>query len=504
MTDPFKHVVLLMLENHSFDQMLGCMQAVYPELDGVPPGPVARTNRDFRGQRYRQEPNDSLQVKPDPKHEHSNAVRQLAHGNGGFIQDYLDSYGDRAARDARRAIMGYFPRGFLPALHPLAEQFTVCDRWFASLPGPTWPNRLFALSGTSNGRVFMPEGDNHLSMLWTQTQDTIFDRLDEATPARSWRVYFYDFPASLLLRHQHRPEHLERYHRIDRFFADARGDADAFPEFVFIEPKYFGVDQNDDHPPHNIMKAQKLIADVYNAIRSNRALWLSTLLVVVYDEHGGFYDHVEPPAAPPPDGHCEEYTFDRLGVRVPAVLVSPWLDARVSSTRFDHTSVLKYLIDKWQLGPLGARAAAANSIAAAFGERTTPREDTIAFLRVPNSRLVADQPDWERQDGNTHHEGLHLLADLMQLGGYGEDDGDGDGRGAGHGHGHGYGREIEEAAARVARAAEECRRELPSWSAELGDRLIAWGRELRRPLEEAQRRRIERTQDAVGRRIPEE
>src|ERR1700739_3471049 len=169
-----------------------------------------------------------------------------------------------------------------PALHEPGRNFTVCDRWFSSLPGPTWPNRLFALSGTSSGRIAMPDGLTHLSILWTQTQDTIFDRLNEATPARSWRVYFYDFPASLLLRHPHRPPTPARPRRHAPFSGPARGAAEAFPELVFLEPKYFGVDQNDDHPPHNIMKAQKLIADVYNAIRSNRALWLCTPPVVVF------------------------------------------------------------------------------------------------------------------------------------------------------------------------------------------------------------------------------
>jgi phospholipase C len=476
--DPIEHVVLLMLENRSFDQMLGCLQEVHPLLEGISTDGAARANRDPAGRAYEQRPSQTLQVKPDPKHDHPNVLTQLAGGNGGFIDDYLASYGEKVARESCPEIMAYFPRGFLPGLHPLAEQFVVCDHWFSSLPGPTWPNRFFALSGTSNGRVLMPDGAKNLGMLWTQTQNTIFDRLNERN--RTWRVYFYDFPASLILRHQQRPDNLRHYRRIDRFFADARGESAQFPDFVLVEPKYFGVDQNDDHPPHNVMKAQKLIADVFNAIRSNPALWASTLLVVVYDEHGGFYDHVVPPAAVPPDDHREEYTFDRLGVRVPAVLISPWLPADVSQTTFDHTSLLKYLIEKWGLGPLGARAAAANSIGFALRFLDRIRTDTIPFVRVANSKLVPDQPDWEAQDASTHHDALHLVADT--LGAADET--------------------IEKAVAGAARMAEAFDRALPRARARVGDRLIEWGRALREPLEAQEKRRVQATTDSIGRLIP--
>src|SRR5262249_33411553 len=136
--------------------------------------------------------------------------------------------------------------------------------------------------------------------------------------------------------------------------------------------------------------------DVYNAIRGNNDLWNQTLLVILFDEHGGFYDHVPPPAAIPPDGHQEEYTFERLGVRVPAVLVSPWVGKRVEKTLFDHTSLLKYLINKWDLGPLGARAAAANSIGVAITEARR-REDTLPFIRVSTTLLLPPRPELEKE-----------------------------------------------------------------------------------------------------------
>jgi phospholipase C len=190
-------------------------------------------------------------------------------------------------------------------------------------------------------------------------------------------------------------------------------DEKSFPEFVFLEPKYFGADENDDHPPHNIMKGEKLIADVYNAIRSNRDLWNNSLLVVTFDEHGGLFDHVTPPGAVAPDNHREEYSFDQLGVRVPALLISPWVSRAVEHTQFDHTSVLKYLIDKWSLGPLGLRAATATSIAVVLRE-ASPRTDTVPFIRVPYTLLMPEHPEWETRDDSPHQQALRLFAQHLE------------------------------------------------------------------------------------------
>lgn len=406
--DPIRHVVLLLLENHSFDQMLGCMTAVYPGLEGIDP---TRSNVDARGATFFQRPTTEMQMRFDPKHEHANVLAQLQDHNGGFVLDFERAY-PHSTHEDRQNVMGYYPLDWLPALHPLARQFTVCDKWFSSLPGPTWPNRLFALSGTSSGQLKMPDGFWHpeLETFFDQSQDTIFDRLDEAN--RSWKVYHYDLPCSWILVHQRRPENLVRYHDIDMFFDDTR--AGSLPEFTFIEPKYSGHDQNDDHPPHNIMKAEKLIGDVYNGIRSNPTLWESTLLVVCYDEHGGFFDHVPPPRTVAPDDRTTQFGFDRLGVRVPAILISPWLPARVDHTVLDHTSLLRYLLDKWTLGPLGRRTAQANSVDTALQFLPRPRTDTIPFIRIPNRDLYAPQPELEEWDWTSHHRSLHLFADRLE------------------------------------------------------------------------------------------
>ena len=406
--DGIKHVVLLMMENHSFDQMLGCLQGEYPDLDGVDINSSSpRFNLDLSGNKVYQIPTDEQQVRLDPKHEHRFVMDQIASGNSGFVSDFQKNQKGDTAED-RQYVMGYYVMDRLPALHELGRNFTVCDHWFSSLPGPTWPNRFFALSGTSSGRVLMPEGISHLrpQEVFVQNQFTLFDRLNDA--GKSWKIYYYDFPSSLLLNRQRLPQNLMHYSPIKEFFTRVRDEAN-FPEFTFIEPKYFGADQNDDHPPHNIFKAQKLIADVYNAIRSVPELWASTLLVVVYDEHGGFYDHVEPPSAVPPDDHREEWTFDRLGVRVPAILISPWVGARVEKTIFDHTSLLKYLTEKWGLGPLGRRTQEANSIRVVL-DQNQPRQTTVPFIRVPYSNLMPERPDLEKEDSSDHQQAIHAFA----------------------------------------------------------------------------------------------
>lgn len=412
--DPIRHVVLLMMENHSFDQMLGCLEDDYPDLEGIDVNsPSPRFNLDLEGNKVFQAPTDVQQVALDPKHECRFVLKQIENGNSGFVTDFQKNVKGNKPTD-RALVMAYYLSGRLPALHGLGRDFTICDHWFSSLPGPTWPNRFFALSGTSSGRVLMPEGWQHPRPweMFDQNQFTIFDRLNEA--GRPWRIYYYDFPSSLLLNRQRLPENLKGYTPINRFFRDVRDEA-TFPAFVFIEPKYFGVDQNDDHPPHNIFKAEKLIADVYNAIRSSPDLWKSTLLVVVYDEHGGFYDHVVPPSAKPPDEHKEEWSFDRLGVRVPALLISPWVGNRPEKTQFDHTSLLKYLVDKWSLGDLGERTATANSIAVALNQATA-REDTVPFVRVPYSTLIPPRPDLEREDSSNHHTALEKFAEYLAAG----------------------------------------------------------------------------------------
>jgi phospholipase C len=418
--DPIKHVILLLFENHSFDQMLGCFTQVYPGLAGVDPQHPA-INR-YEGRNFQQGPTTERQMILDPRHEVNHVAIQMEDHNGGFIKDFIEA-NKKVAPDELdeqcRFVMGYYPLDFLPALHRIARDFLICDHWFSSVPGPTWTNRFFALSGTSSGKVNMPEDGEHQADLegwFQQHQDTIFDRLSEH--GISWRVYFHDIPQSLCLTHQRRPENAARYALFDDFIKDAAGSEDTFPAFSFIEPNYNGVAENDDHPPHDVMKAQKLLADVYNALRANDSLWNATLLVVLYDEHGGFFDHVEPPKAVPPSQREPdwEYSFDQLGVRVPAVLVSPWVKRGFDSTPFDHTSVLKYLSEKWGLGPLGERTAAVNSIGPLI--QMSKRTDAVEKIVLTDDQLRPPKPDLEEEAAayiSSHHKALALIGRRLKL-----------------------------------------------------------------------------------------
>ena len=202
-TSPIQHVVVLMFENHSFDQMLGWLSRdLYPDSEGINPQKPG-SNPDKDGKPFAQLPTTATSVTPDPVHETVNVLAQLADGNQGFVLDYSKAFPGTTG-DQRQQIMGYFDKGVLPALDELAQSSAVCDHWFSSVPGPTWTNRFFVHSGTSKGRVLMPGG------LWNDVrdpglflhydQDTIYDRLNEQ--GISWKVYHGDIPQSLVLTHQ--------------------------------------------------------------------------------------------------------------------------------------------------------------------------------------------------------------------------------------------------------------------------------------------------------------
>ncbi|MEO8460221.1 MAG: alkaline phosphatase family protein [Dokdonella sp.] len=405
--DPIRHVVVLMLENRSFDQMLGDTTRIYPDVEGIPQtGPVYQNTSSKSGKVYAQKPNATAVVKPDPGHDLVDVLKQFGDATtspmGGFVNSFLDVPGvSEATAGQVEQVMAYFPLGktpkedSLPALHALARNFLVCDHWFSSMPGPTWPNRFFAHSGTSLGHVLMPSR-RHPGNMRVYNQDTIYDRLGNAKT--SWRIYHDGIPQSIVLTHL-LPSFVfgPHYSRIGNFAADAGGAEKDFPRYVFIEPCYSGNDENDQHPPSDVAAGDRLIADVYNAIRSNDALWKSTLLIVTYDEHGGFFDHVSPPVTIAPDANTSEYSFNRLGVRVPAILVSPWVERGVCKTPFDHTSILRYACEKWGLAPLGKRTDPASGIfqANSFASQLnqgTAREDTpgkISGPPVPKAALAA-------------------------------------------------------------------------------------------------------------------
>jgi len=388
--------------------MLGCMKAIYPTLEGVDPTAVPSRNPDFPDPShfFGQLPVAQHSVAQDPGHELDDALRQIHAGCSGFVADFVQ-HCPTAPKAERYQIMAYFRMGELPVLHKLAEHFLICDHWFSSVPGPTWPNRFFVHSGTSRGHVDMPNGFFHPG-IHLYDQPTVYQRLSEK--GISWKIYFGDVPQSLVLIHQ--LMHPKGYHHHDRFFEDAAGPEAGFPQYSFIEPYYFGAKQSDQHPPTDVRHGEALIASVFNAIRSNDQLWNSTLFVLLYDEHGGFYDHVTTPATVPPDAHTEKFTFDTLGVRVPAILISPWVEASVLKTVFDHSSLLKYVTDKWSLGALGNRTAQAATFADALTRFSSARKDCPESIEVPGApENPIDVPLNGHQSalgGFSHHLEVHM------------------------------------------------------------------------------------------------
>jgi phospholipase C len=393
---PIEHVVVLMLESRSFDQVLGCLRNMHPALDGIDPK-NRRANRGAGGERILQHPCPAAEVdvtqRPEPKSGHEHVLRQLAGDNGGFVHDYTHAPGAVATRDQQHQVMRYYAYGQLPALHALARHFTVCDRWHSSAPGPSWVNRLFVHAATSQGSIAAPRLEDGVP---SHEMETIFDRLDAR--GVSWSIYFGDFPQSLLLARLRSWRRLRHLRRFSRFEGDAARPAAKLPSYVFIEPSYLYPGRNDGHPAAPVLRADDLVGRVYDALRANEPLWERTLLVVTFAEHGGAYDHVPPPAAVPPGDGAEEYAFDRLGVRVPALLVSPWVAPGVCSEPLEHASLLRFLDERFALGgPLTARMAAAGGFGAALRTEGEPRSDTP--LRIGTARIGRAYSDPPRDLG---------------------------------------------------------------------------------------------------------
>jgi phospholipase C len=398
MTDSVEHIIVLMLENRSFDHFFGAV----PHVDGVDPNhPRSNLVAPGSANAYQQDPDAVRKMKPDPRHETKNVLRQIKpkalDRMGGFVNDFAIE--EPGAKEAWGQVMAYFPLGSLAATHQLAQSFCVIDPWFSSVPGPTWTNRFFVHSGTSQGWVEMPDLPFHPN-LHKYDQTTVYDRLNERNIP--WRIYAGDIPQSLLLYNQRKKENRRNYRRLNQFYSDvAEPDASTFPSYVFIEPNYLPLGQNDQHPPHDVLKGDALIASVYNAVRANEALWKSTLLIVLWDEHGGFYDHVYPPSAQPPDHKNQEgFDFDQYGVRVPAMLISRWVTpASVFTPQdkvLDHTSILKFLTDKFNLGPLGNRVASAATFADALvsnADDTSPVSVGLSPHPLEMSAIGEERPE---------------------------------------------------------------------------------------------------------------
>jgi phospholipase C len=411
----FDHLVVLMMENRSFDNLLG-----YLYENDRPARFIGRGEPEFRGVAARPDltnpsaddparlvyvgkapyatPADMCHPCPDPgEFYHPHVNRQLYGADtvatdisqlpdpapmSGFVQDYIRAIksqqlwdGVEPSYEHYRVIMNCFTPEAAPVLNGLAREFAVSDEWFCSVPSQTFCNRSFAHSGQSHGFV-----TNSDYVKWhDNTAPTIFERLSGALPpGKDWRVYWDHQDILPLTRLIHPALRHKGYDTRFRSFATFAADCVSgdLPAYTFIQPRLI-FDHNDMHPPvvlnpkvhSSVLAGELLVSAVYDAVRTGRN-WPRTLLVITFDEHGGCYDHWPPPlgAAPPspqPPYPLEDgFRFDRFGVRVPTIFVSPLVAPGTvirapGGTPFDHTSLIRTLCLKWGLDRLTDRDRAA-------------------------------------------------------------------------------------------------------------------------------------------------
>ncbi|NPE56555.1 phosphoesterase [Dickeya dadantii] len=405
-----EHIVVLMLENRSFDHMLGFLYADRNNLSplGHPFAGLTgnETNPDSNGNPVQvfkitpDTPNAYFMPGSDPGEGYYATNSQLfgdihapgappANSNQGFVTDYAYTLGWQSQESGWKIlpgtqagnIMGCFTPQALPVLSALATGYAVCDHWYGSAPTETLPNRAFVSAATSQGHM----NDKTKSY----TCPSIFGRLSQS--AVTWSIYGYDQPP--LTRHNF-PDTQQADDSHFGLFSDFQQAArnGTLASYVFLEPSW-GEDGNSQHPVADVALGEQLIHDVYYALRTS-PLWNKTLLIITYDEHGGCYDHLPPPwNATPPDASTGEYGFDftRFGPRVPTVLVSPWIEAgtvfRVAdqTTPLDHTSILKTVQQRWALSSLTNRDAAAPGVGDVLTLATPRTDDPLTGVTVPSS-----------------------------------------------------------------------------------------------------------------------
>jgi phospholipase C len=412
-----KRFVVLMLENRSFDHLFGYLKAGDSKVMGL-------TGSEFN-QKDPNAPADpaikvgrasSFVMTFDPGHEYYDVQIQLygplketapglppianpAHDPSpmtGFIASAtqaVDFSGDE------NLVMGCFQPDQLPVLTTLAAEFALFNFWYSSLPGPTWPNRFFIHAATSGGLTDSPSTSQIVAGFAFQN-GTIYERLKSG--GKQWCIYHDGLPQTAgisSLRGEYIDPFTERFQEMDDFFDDVKkGD---LADYNFIEPRYDTgnnyVNGTSMHPLNDIRKGEGLVKQVYEALR-NSQYWAETMLIITFDEHGGFYDH-QPPPATVPTGDDSKYAnpnysflFDRLGVRVPAIVVSAFTgkgtiigdDPGDPGAVFDHSSVLATVEKRFGLESLTNRDRAANTLEVAINLATPRLSPTEAITALPN------------------------------------------------------------------------------------------------------------------------
>jgi len=394
--DAINHIVVLMLENRSFDNVFGFHPD--PRIDGLtavthsnPVDPSQAGSAPVVAQA-----SAPGAIPFDPGHEFDDVHQQLygvVPGPGPLpvaplTLDGFVASANRAAAVAKLpgqgdVVMAGFAPGQLPVLSALAAQGALFNYWHAPLPGPTWPNRFFVHAATSGGLTQSPD-DLQMTGGFAFAAGTIYERLSAAN--QRWRIYHDGLPQAAgitSLRWSYLDPFTTTFRDMEHFENDLR--AQDLASYTFIEPRYDTggnfVGGNSMHPCNDVAAGEALIQRVYEALFDPQvsAFCADTMLIITCDEHGGFYDHVPPPVAvAPEDGgtHANPhgFAFDRYGVRVPALVISPYTapgtvigtDPGNPGTRFDHTSILATLATRFGLAPLTKRDAAASDLSCAL------------------------------------------------------------------------------------------------------------------------------------------
>jgi phospholipase C len=311
-----KHVIVLMLENRSFDHMLGFLKKLNSNIDGCLPDNTELCSNPI-------DPLDSsspkvivddeaVYVQISPTHSISGTTDQIygsPDGTDPSMKGFIGSY--EKVTEGGQNIMKCFSPEHLPILANLSMEYASFDSWHASVPGPTMVNRAFAASGTSNG---MGTNDKKQIALGLP-QKTMFKQLLDM--GLDYRIYFQEVPCTVMFKELRRPEALKKYRAFPKLFDDLKEGN--LPEFSWLEPRYYDTPFNsatDQHPDHDVSAGENLIKEVYEALRES-SLWNESALLITYDEHGGFFDHVSPPEnIPSPDGKNstdDPFDFTRLG-----------------------------------------------------------------------------------------------------------------------------------------------------------------------------------------------
>lgn len=344
---PIDHFVLVMMENRSFDHYFGAGKAGGLDVDGFP---ADASNPDGKDNNIK------------PYHETKACINDVAHGWSAVHTQYHDGKMDGFVltnNPGGGRAMGYFDSTDLAFYYGVAKAFGTSDRHFCSVLGPTWINRLFYVAATSFGRTnnAAPPSD----VMAAHFDDNILGQLTKA--GIDWKVYASDLTVFFIFG-QFYVDHMDQMKTLDDYFADAK--AGTLPAVAFVEPTFSvkGASRNDEHPPGTPWQGEQFAHSVLTALMASPN-WSRSAYIQSYDEHGGFYDHVAPPSACEPDAYAPILNppdptakFDRLGIRIPLLVASPWSKpGYVSHTVTDNTSMMRLIQARFGLGALTRRDA---------------------------------------------------------------------------------------------------------------------------------------------------